>query len=149
MAISFIRITSLCCSSSRDLSEALQEEDEGGKVGGFPYLAETLRRAGITRNLWFLPACQSLYLTQDGPVVTQGTPLVSGTADVPPFNLIARRPSRRCSPTRPATCSLLARWRCTLRCRFRRADGRKLRLQRRGLGRSLSGHRYRVSNIRW
>lgn len=56
------------------------------KVGGFPYLAETLRRAGVTRNLWFLPACQSLYLTQDGPVVTQGTPLVSGTADVPPFN---------------------------------------------------------------
>jgi uncharacterized protein YbcV (DUF1398 family) len=56
------------------------------KVGGFPYLAETLRRAGVTRNLWVLPACQSLYLTQDGPVVTQGTPLVSGTADVPPFN---------------------------------------------------------------
>jgi uncharacterized protein YbcV (DUF1398 family) len=56
------------------------------KVGGFPYLAETLRRAGVTRNLWVLPACQSLYLTQDGPVVTQCTPLVSGTADVPPFN---------------------------------------------------------------
>ena len=56
------------------------------KVGGFPYLAETLRRAGVTRNLWFLPACQSLYLTQDGPVVIQGTPLVSGTVDVPPFN---------------------------------------------------------------
>ena len=34
------------------------------KVGGFPYLAETLRRAGVTRNHWFLPACQSLYITQ-------------------------------------------------------------------------------------
>ena len=56
------------------------------KVGGFPYLAETLRRAGVTRNLWFLPACESLYLTKDGPVVIQGTPLVSGIADVPPFN---------------------------------------------------------------
>jgi uncharacterized protein YbcV (DUF1398 family) len=56
------------------------------KVGGFPYLAETLRRAGVTRNLWFLPAGQSLYLTKDGPVVTLGTPLVSGTVDVPPFN---------------------------------------------------------------
>jgi uncharacterized protein YbcV (DUF1398 family) len=56
------------------------------RVGGFPYLAETLRQAGVTRNLWFLPACQSLYLTGDGPVVTLGTPLVSGTADVPPFN---------------------------------------------------------------
>jgi len=56
------------------------------KIGGFPYLAETLRRAGVTRNLWFLPACESLYLTKDGPVVIQGTPLVSGIADVPAFN---------------------------------------------------------------
>jgi uncharacterized protein YbcV (DUF1398 family) len=56
------------------------------KAGGFPYLAETLRQAGVTRNLWFLPACQSLYLTEDGPVATLGTPLVSGAADVPPFN---------------------------------------------------------------
>jgi uncharacterized protein YbcV (DUF1398 family) len=56
------------------------------KVGGFPYLAETLRLAGVTRNLWFLPACQSLYLTELGPVVTQGSPLVSDTVDVPPFD---------------------------------------------------------------
>jgi uncharacterized protein YbcV (DUF1398 family) len=56
------------------------------KVGGFPFLADTLRRAGVTRNVWFLPACESLYLTEDGPVVVQGTPLVSGAADVPPFD---------------------------------------------------------------
>jgi uncharacterized protein YbcV (DUF1398 family) len=56
------------------------------KVGGFPYLAETLRSAGVTRNLWSLPACQSLYLTQMGPVVMQGTPLVTGMADVPQFD---------------------------------------------------------------
>lgn len=56
------------------------------KIGGFPYLAETLRRSGVTRNLWFLPACQSLYLTEHGPVVTQGAPLVIGTVDVPPFD---------------------------------------------------------------
>lgn len=56
------------------------------KVGGFPYLAEVLRQAGVTRNLWFLPACQSLYLTELGTVVTLGTPLVSGTVEVPPFN---------------------------------------------------------------
>jgi uncharacterized protein YbcV (DUF1398 family) len=55
------------------------------KVGGFPYLAETLRRAGVTRNFWQLPACQSLYLTKFGPVVELGTPLVSGPAEVPPF----------------------------------------------------------------
>jgi uncharacterized protein YbcV (DUF1398 family) len=35
---------------------------------------------------WFLPACQSLYLTQEGPVVTHCTPLLSGTTDVPQFN---------------------------------------------------------------
>jgi uncharacterized protein YbcV (DUF1398 family) len=56
------------------------------KVGGFPYLAETLRRAGVTLNQWFLPACQSIYLTRQGPVVSQGTPLISGTGDVPRFN---------------------------------------------------------------
>jgi uncharacterized protein YbcV (DUF1398 family) len=56
------------------------------KVGGFPYLAESLRRAGVTRNIWSLPACQSLFLTEHGPVMMQGTPLVSGTADVPAFH---------------------------------------------------------------
>ena len=56
------------------------------KVGGFPYLAETLRRAGVTRNLWSLPACQSIFLTNDGPVVAQGTPLLTGITDVPSFD---------------------------------------------------------------
>lgn len=56
------------------------------KVGGFPYLAEVLRRAGVTKNLWFLPSCQSLYLTSEGPVVVLGTPLVSGATDVPAFD---------------------------------------------------------------
>ena len=56
------------------------------KVGGFPYLAETLRRAGVTRNLWFLPACESVYMTDAGPVVMQGTPLLTGAAEVPPFD---------------------------------------------------------------
>lgn len=62
---------------------------ERPKVGGFPYLAETLRRAGVTRNLWFLPSCQSFYLTDKGPVVMTGTPLISGVEDVPPFNQAA------------------------------------------------------------
>jgi len=56
------------------------------RVGGFPYLAETLRRAGVTLNRWSLPACQSLYLTEQGPVVMQGTPLITGFADVPQFD---------------------------------------------------------------
>ncbi len=56
------------------------------RVGGFPYLAETLRQAGVTRNLWTLPACQNIFLTENGPVVIQGTPLVTGAADVPKFD---------------------------------------------------------------
>jgi uncharacterized protein YbcV (DUF1398 family) len=56
------------------------------KVGGFPYLAETLRRAGVKRNLWCLPSCQSMFLTKEGPVVMQGAPLITGTADVPAFD---------------------------------------------------------------
>ncbi len=56
------------------------------KVGGFAYLAETLRRAGTTRNIWSLPACQGIFLTNDGPVVMQGEPLLSGAADIPAFD---------------------------------------------------------------
>jgi uncharacterized protein YbcV (DUF1398 family) len=41
------------------------------KVGGFPYLAEALRQAGVTRNIWSLPSAQSLFITKEGSVVTQ------------------------------------------------------------------------------
>jgi uncharacterized protein YbcV (DUF1398 family) len=83
------------------------------KVGGFPYLAETLRRAGVTRNQWFLPSCQSLYLTQRGPVAILGTPLLSGTADVPRFDrealIAALRTDQAGNSTFPEF--LLASWR--------------------------------------
>jgi uncharacterized protein YbcV (DUF1398 family) len=86
-------MTSMRTSTSQaidNLQAALQRAMAGRpKVGGFPYLAETLRRAGVARNLWDLPSCQSLYLTEAGPVVTQGTPLITGTADVPPFDQAA------------------------------------------------------------
>jgi uncharacterized protein YbcV (DUF1398 family) len=70
-----------------NLQDAQQRPMTGrAKVGGFPYLSETLRRAGVMRDLWFLPACQSLYLHQARTRCGQGTPLVTGTVDVPPFN---------------------------------------------------------------
>lgn len=56
------------------------------KVGGFPYLAEVLRKAGVIRNIWNLPSCQSVYLTNHGSVVSQTTPLVNATVDIPTFN---------------------------------------------------------------
>jgi uncharacterized protein YbcV (DUF1398 family) len=73
-----------------NLQSALQQAMAGRpKVGGFPYLAETLRRAGVRRNSWYLPSCQSLYLTEEGSVITIGTPLVSGMVEVPPFDRAA------------------------------------------------------------
>lgn len=56
------------------------------KIGGFPYLAEVLRKAGIIRNIWNLPSCQSIYLTEYGSVVSQGTPLINTIVDIPPFD---------------------------------------------------------------
>ena len=56
------------------------------KIGGFPYLAEVLKKAGVTRNIWNLPSCQSIYLTRYGSVVNQGTPLVNAITDIAPFD---------------------------------------------------------------
>lgn len=55
-------------------------------IGGFPYLAEVLRRAGVTRNEWILPSCQSTYDTQLGTLVMAATPLIQGIAEVPTFD---------------------------------------------------------------
>ncbi|WP_052443176.1 DUF1398 family protein [Streptacidiphilus neutrinimicus] len=56
------------------------------KVGGFPYLAESLRQAGVTRCRMAVPAGAFLYLTQHGNVVVQGEPLVTGFAAAPRFD---------------------------------------------------------------
>lgn len=56
------------------------------KIGGFPYLAECLRKAGVQGNSWELPSCQSIYVMDDGIIVSQGTPLITGMAEVPVFN---------------------------------------------------------------
>ena len=70
-----------------NLMEALKRAEKiRPRVGGFPYLAEVMRQAGVTRNVWSLPGCQSVFLTQHGPVVMQGKPLVEGIADVPAFD---------------------------------------------------------------
>ena len=56
------------------------------KVGGFPHLAEALRQAGAKKNIWSLPSCQSIYIMEEGNIVQQGTPLVTGTHSIPAFN---------------------------------------------------------------
>jgi uncharacterized protein YbcV (DUF1398 family) len=95
--------------------QAAQQRAMAGrpKAGGFPYLAETLRRAGVTHNVWFLPACESLYLTHEGPVVVQDAPLVDGAVDVPRFDqqalLMALRRDQAGNSTFPEF--LAASWR--------------------------------------
>lgn len=56
------------------------------KIGGFPVLAEVLRRAGVLMNRWSLPACQSVYVMRDGAVVQQGTPLTTGVHEISKFD---------------------------------------------------------------
>lgn len=56
------------------------------QVGGFPVLAEVLRKAGVKFNKWSLPSCQSIYVMEEGSVVQQGQPLVTGTFEIPKFN---------------------------------------------------------------
>ncbi|MDP3560551.1 MAG: DUF1398 family protein [Legionellaceae bacterium] len=56
------------------------------KVGGFPILAEALRQSGVIMNRWTLPSCQSVYTLNEGVVVQQGTPLLTGTFECPMFN---------------------------------------------------------------
>ncbi|MEQ1645291.1 MAG: DUF1398 family protein [Pyrinomonadaceae bacterium] len=55
------------------------------KVGGFPHLAEVLRQAGVKHNIWQLPSCQSVYITDAGPVVSVMPSLVDGNAEIPHF----------------------------------------------------------------
>ncbi|MYZ07526.1 DUF1398 domain-containing protein [Streptomyces sp. SID2999] len=59
------------------------------KVGGFPYLAEALRQAGVTRCAMTVPSNAMLYLTDAGPVAVQSEPLLTGMSDVPPFDRAA------------------------------------------------------------
>lgn len=55
-------------------------------VGGFPFVAECLRRAGVQKNLWSLPSAQSIYVMGSEAIVQQGPPLVTGIAIVPAFD---------------------------------------------------------------
>lgn len=55
------------------------------KVGGFPYLAEVLRQSGVKKNIWHLPSCQSIYLTDEGNVVTTMPTLAEGMNEIPTF----------------------------------------------------------------
>lgn len=70
-----------------NLQQAMQHAMKNRpKVGGFPFLAETLRRAGVIKNVWTLPSCQSVYMMKEGDVVSQLPNLTTGLAEVPRFD---------------------------------------------------------------
>jgi uncharacterized protein YbcV (DUF1398 family) len=55
-------------------------------VGGFPYLAEALRSAGVTRFDFVVPSATAVYVTAQGAVVEQGEPLVGGSSSIAGFD---------------------------------------------------------------
>src|SRR5262245_5844799 len=73
-----------------NLQAALRDAIANGVAEhGFPMLAATLHRAGVRTNTWWLPAMQSLYETDYGPVLDQRVPLVDGMCDVPALDRAA------------------------------------------------------------
>jgi uncharacterized protein YbcV (DUF1398 family) len=56
------------------------------RTHGFPYLAEVLRQAGVSNYHHSIPSGTTLYLTDEGPVVMQGDPVVVGMTDVASWN---------------------------------------------------------------
>lgn len=73
--------------ATNKLNEALEKAMANRpKIGGFPYLAEYLRQAGVQKNIWALPSAQSVYVMESGNVVMQGKPLRTGMLDIPDFN---------------------------------------------------------------
>lgn len=57
------------------------------QVGGFPFLAECLRLAGVKSNIWSLPSAQSVYIMDDSSwLINQGDPIQTGLIEVPKFD---------------------------------------------------------------
>jgi uncharacterized protein YbcV (DUF1398 family) len=55
-------------------------------TNGFPVLAESLRRAGVTRIEVTVPAWTTVLTTERGSIIQQGAPMMSGSAEVPAFD---------------------------------------------------------------
>ncbi len=56
------------------------------QVGGFPYLAESLRLAGVSRIEVTVPSWTTVLTTAAGSVVQQGTPMIEGAVEAPAFD---------------------------------------------------------------
>ncbi len=56
------------------------------KVGGFPYLAEALRQAGVRKYYFDVPSMTVIYATADGDVLQPGALPRSEKSVIPPYN---------------------------------------------------------------
>ena len=56
------------------------------KIGGFPYLAEAMRQAGITKNYFDVPSASMVFVTDEGDVLRPGTLLFTEPVVVPAFD---------------------------------------------------------------
>jgi uncharacterized protein YbcV (DUF1398 family) len=56
------------------------------EVGGFPYLAEAMRQAGITKNYFDVPSASMVFVTDEGDVLRPGALLHTEAVVVPPFD---------------------------------------------------------------
>jgi uncharacterized protein YbcV (DUF1398 family) len=55
-------------------------------VGGFPYLAEVLRRASVQRYVFDVPSASVVYSTADGDVLYPGALIRHEPTIIPPFD---------------------------------------------------------------
>lgn len=65
------------------------------RVGGFPFLAESLRQAGVREYQFDVPSASAVLVTDAGTVLQPGTALRSQMTVVPPFDRDAVRESLR------------------------------------------------------
>ncbi|MEO6827962.1 MAG: DUF1398 family protein [Microbacteriaceae bacterium] len=56
------------------------------KTGGFPYLAEALREAGVSRNTFDVASGSAIYVIGDEAVIQLGLPACTSTGVVPRFD---------------------------------------------------------------
>ncbi|SDJ39506.1 Uncharacterized conserved protein YbcV, DUF1398 family [Frankineae bacterium MT45] len=56
------------------------------EVGGFPYLAEVLRQAGVNRFQFTVASMTALFITSNGSVVQPGPAILSELTEVPPYS---------------------------------------------------------------
>ncbi len=59
------------------------------KVGGFPYLAESLRQAGVRSYRFDVPSASIIYITDGGAALRPGAPLFGDWTEIAEFDEMA------------------------------------------------------------